>query len=193
MQKALKAPAFHATLRKQLRRASILNGKLVERRIRELIRRGGFEKNANLTVALKGSSKPLVDSGQVFQFITSKVIDDTTVFVGALRTDDHYNIIETIHNGATIPVTPAMRGLFFVLWQAGKGAMPLSKLEGRAAELFRRMPGDGWRPLRDSTTHIIIPPRPFIHKAMEDAMLQLKVKENWVMAVQSAMKIRAKE
>lgn len=195
MRKALKAPAFQTTLRRQLRRASVLNGKLVERRIREAMRKGGYAKNANLTIAIKGSTKPLVDDGQLFQFITSKVIDDTTVFVGALRTDDNYNIIETIHNGATINVTPKMRGLFFILWMASKGQVPLSKLEGRAAELFRRMPYDsyGWRPLKESTTHIIIPPRPFIHKVLADVSLQLKVKENWTMAVQTALKIRTKE
>lgn len=195
MSKALKAPAFNAQLRRQLRRATMLNAKLVERQIRQVIRSGEFERNANLTVALKGSTKPLVDQGQLFQFITSKVIDDTTAFVGVLRTDDNYNIVQTIHNGANIPVTKRMRGLFFILWQAGQGDFPLDRLEGRAAELFQKMPNAryGWRPLKDSTTHIIIPPRPFIHEAMDDRKLQLRIKENWVMAVQAALKVRAKE
>lgn len=192
MKNALKGPEAQRALKAELKRATQLNAKLAEAQIRKTIRKGGFARNAALTIAIKGSTKPLVDQGQLFQFITSKTIGDSTVFVGMLRTDDDYNIGMAIHQGAAIPVTNAMRGLFFVLWQASSGRMPASKLTGRAADLFERMP-DGWYPLKDSTKVIIIPPRPFIAQALAAADFKAKIVGNWNMAVVRALKHRAGE
>lgn len=190
MEMALDAKKFDKNAKALLRKASVLNGKLAEKRIRQALASGDFAPNAALTIAIKGSTKPLVDQGQLFQFITSKVVRDTTVFVGILRTDEHYNIAVALHEGVTIRVTPAMRGLFFILWQASTGKFDPSKLTGRAAELFERMP-DGWRPLKDSTRSIVIPPRPFITRALAAADFKEKIKGNWRMALREAIKIQA--
>lgn len=187
-QAALSASGFDSAVKKHILRASIKNGKMAEAAARQVIRRGGFEPNRPLTVMIKGSSKPLVDQGTgLFQAITSKVVEDFTVFVGVLRSSGAYNIAATLHDGAVIKVTDAMRGMFFALWKASTGEMDPSQLEGRAAELWERAPG-GWLPLKKSTSHITIPARPFMLEVFRDAALRKKAKRNWNMALKKAMR-----
>ena len=185
---AITPRVFKATLDHNMRRASALNGKLAEATIRRKIREGGYEPNKPLTVMIKSSSKPLVDKGTgLFQAITSVVIDATTVFAGILQTSGEYNIALTLHEGATINVTPKMRGLFFWLWQASIGKLSPDKLSGRARELWERSPG-GWLPLKDSTSHIVIPSRPFIEMAFKDTRMKEQAKKNWQAALQQTMR-----
>lgn len=192
LKEALDPARFTKEMRRQLKMASRRNGKIMEAAVRRHIKKGGFEKNAALTIAIKGSSKPLVDHGQLFQFITSRIIGDFSLFVGVLRSDEHYNIIAAIHQGVTIPVTDAMRGMFFALWQASTGVLPPSKLTGRAAELWARKPG-GWLPLKASTKYINIPARRFFDGVMADAALIKRLKGNWRDALWQTFKSRAKK
>lgn len=185
---AMTPRVFSAKLAHNMRRATALNGKMAEGVIRSEIRSGGFAANAQLTIMIKSSSKPLVDQGTgLFQAITSVVMDNTTVFVGVLQTNGEYNIALALHEGASINVTPRMRGMFFWLWQASSGKINPNELEGRAAVLWERSPG-GWAPLKDSTTRLIILPRPFIQKAFANRAMRLKAKENWQKALQATMR-----
>lgn len=174
-------------IRKHMRRATMLNGKIAERQIRESIKSGKYVSNAPLTQAIKGGDKPLVGSAQLFGAITSKAITDLAVFIGVLRTSDIYNIAVAIHQGTAIKVTKKMRGLFYVLWLASKGSIDPSTLTGRAAELWEQMPG-GWLPLKPGTKVIAIPPRPFIKQAFEDARLRRQVKKNWQLALKEGFR-----
>jgi hypothetical protein len=131
-----------------------------------------------------------VDKGDLWQAITSKQRRWDRVFVGLLQTDALFNIGRALHEGATIPVTKKMRAMFFYLWLASQQAQghrtgrPV-RLTGRAAELFDRF--KDWKPLRDTTTAIKIPPRPFIAEALNDDAKQ-KMKLNWANAVQAAIR-----
>jgi hypothetical protein len=175
-------------IRKHMRRATMLNGKVAERQIRESIKSGRYDGNAPLTTALKGGDKPLVGpTAQMFGAITSRAITDLSVFIGILRTADVYNIALAIHQGTAIKVTKKMRGLFFVLWLASNGSIDPSTLSGRAAELWEQMSG-GWLPLKPGTKVITIPGRPFIKQAFADIRLRRKVKENWQMALKMGFK-----
>lgn len=187
-EKALRPGVMDKVIKRNMRRATALNGKLAERTIRQTIRGGGFDANAALTIMIKSSAKPIVDNSTgIFQAITSVVQDETTVFAGVLRTEDVFNIAVAIHEGVTIGVTSDMRGLFFWLWQASIGAISKDKLEGRAAELWERAPG-GWAPLKESTTTIVIPSRPFMRQAFADSRMKKRAKENWQKALQKAMR-----
>lgn len=188
LEAALDPAKMDATMKRHLRRASGLNGKLVQAAVRSEISGGKFAPNRPLTVALKGGrNEPLIGNSDLFNAITSKVIGDTQVFVGVLRTDDVYNIAVAIHDGREIGVTSAMRGLFFVLWQASVDPAQVAKLKGRAKDLWETMPG-GWKPLKPSTRAIIIPSRPFIKQAFKAVGLKKKVQDNWRMALQAAVR-----
>ena len=182
---ATDATAFGKRLARNVRRATKLNALAAVKEMRATIQNGGFKANAPLTVALKGSSKPLVAGGDMFQSITTEQLNDDDIFVGVLRSEDGFDIVDIVHNGAVIPVTPAMRWMFMLLAKASDGKMDPSKLEGRAAELFSQF--QGWKPLAESTTTIIIPERPFAVVAFsKDSLIKL-CRENWEAAVLAAM------
>jgi hypothetical protein len=188
MEKALATGKNRKVYERHVRRATMLNGKIAEAMIRDEIKSGAFDKNAPLTSALKNSSKPLVgDTAQLYQAITSKALDAESVFVGVLRTNSFYNVVKTIHNGQIISVTPAMRGLFFMLWLVSTGQMAPSDLSKRGQELYGQM-STGWLPLKDSTKSIAIPPRPFIEQVVASDALRKKTENNWRQALAAAFK-----
>lgn len=190
---ALDPKQFQRKLHRNIKNANYFNGKLLATAIRKAIKGGGFEKNAALTVMIKGSGKkPLTDQGELFKSIAIVVNNDLELFVGIVKDDEQYDLALAVHDGAEIRVTPAMRGLFFSLWQASIGAIPSSKLSGRAAELWERSPG-GWKPLKKSTTRIVIPGRPFTKEALEDDGLKAKMEKNWRWAVEKTLKEAAKK
>jgi hypothetical protein len=188
LQYALEPSKFTKTVEKHMSKATKLNGALAVAAIRRNIKSGKFEPNQALTVAVKGSNKPLVDSGHhLYGAITWKSVAPDAVFVGVLMTNESYNIAKALHDGVRIKVTPAMRGLFFILWQVSIGKTPVTELKGRAKELWDRMPG-GWLPLSDQTQFIVIPARPFIAGAFKDQQFRKHAIKNWNQALKAAMR-----
>ena len=177
------AGAFTGKLNINLRRATTLNAMLVKKAIRRKIQGRIPPANSALTQAIKGSSKPLVDKGQLFQSITHRVISPFTAEVGIAKGNAYANIGAAVHEGAVIPVTPQMRGLFAVLANASRGNS--SGLTGRAAQLFAR--NKDWKGLKKSTTSIKIPSRPFVKLAMADIALRNKLYANWQQALGGAI------
>jgi hypothetical protein len=189
---ALDPKKMTKALRKHLRRATRLNGKLGERAIRKVIQSGeGMERNAALTHSIKGDNSPLVGDSTLFNNITSKAISDVQVFVGVLRTSQAFNVAAIIHEGATVAVSPAMRGLFFILWKASTGDFPSADLSGRAADLFSMF--QDWKPLKQSTVVIVIPPRRFIHQAWSSPDLKKQAQANWAKAIQAGLNEQARK
>jgi hypothetical protein len=186
LEKALNPKHLNKLLKQNMRKATRLNGKLGEAAQRKEIQQGVPPRNAPLTQAIKGGDKPLVHTSALFASITSRIIKDTVVFVGVLRTNARYNIAVAVHEGATISVTPKMRGLFFALWQASSGAMDPNKLSPRAKELFEAT--QDWKPLSSSTTAIIIPPREWVKRSFERPEVQAMAKANWEMALEHTFK-----
>lgn len=192
--KALSARGFDEDARAEIRKATALNGKVLEAAQRRIIQEGtnlqSWKKNAALTQMIKKSSKPLVDHGGLFQAITSKVIDDFTVFAGVLRTDAHYDIAKLVHEGKKIKITPRMRNMFYMLHKASVGQLDPAKLTGRAAELWARAPG-GWLPIAKRTRLIVIPPRRWINIGIRRSVAQCR--KNWKDALDRAFAKRAKQ
>jgi hypothetical protein len=186
---ALDAHGFDEVARKNIRKATALNGKIIEAAVRKVIQSGKLKANAPLTIAIKGSSKPLVDHGGLFQAVTSHVVDDFTVFVGVLRSSPAHRLVEMLHEGVVISVTPAMRGMFFMLWRASIGEIDPNRLTGRAAELWARMPRD-WKPLATDTKKIVIPPRRFIKAGFRTAGIIALCRKNWKAALEASFRAR---
>ena len=183
---ALSPTKFKKKLQISVGKATGINGELVKAGIQRGIRRGRKPMGAELTILIKGSSKPLVDRGDLFGAITSKQTDWKTAFVGVLRNNEAFNLAEALHEGANIPVTPAMRALFTMLWWASTGKLAPEKLTGRARVLWERAPGI-WLPLSGSTGVIHIPPRPFIQKTFNSTKLKKAIRENWNNAVAAVL------
>lgn len=171
-------------INKHLVRATTRNGNQVAALARQIIKSSPYAKNADLTIALKKSSRPLVNTATLFKAITSQRISDFEVFVGVMRTDKSYNIAETLHGSIgteyskLIPVTSKMRMMFFLLYKASIDPKFIDKLEGRAKELWALKSG-GWSPLSRDTTEIKIPSRPFMEITIRDPKTIALVKKNW--------------
>jgi hypothetical protein len=158
--KTIFSPAdFGAVLVPNLRKATAYNAQLVRKEIRQRIVDMKYSPNAKLTIMLKGSSKPLVGmDSALFNGVTTTVVNEKTAFVGVLRQARHgnqtglANLAEMLHDGMTIQVTPKMRHLFLLLFEASQGRLDPSKLTGRAAELWEQLKGKGTiYPIRPST------------------------------------------
>ena len=133
--------------------------------VKDVIDAGGFAPNAGLTTMIKGHAKPLVHTGKkLSDAITTRMINPKSVFVGIPKSSNFYPQAVAIHEGTLLKVTPAMRGMFMMLWLASIGKADPSDLSGRAKELWEQG-GDNWSPLSPGTTGIKIPSRPFMEKA----------------------------
>lgn len=172
----------------EVRRATQFNALKVQKAIRNAIRNGNYQRNAKFTVLIKGSTKPLADTGELFKAITHTMISNTRAEVGVLRTSPHANTVVAVHEGAILPVTPAMRGLFAELANYSDGSLPYSMLSSRASEIVDRSKTIGkFKALKPTTTRIRIPGRPFIRDVIEDPVIQAEVYKNWLNAVAYAI------
>lgn len=182
LRRALDPRVFEKTSRKHIRRATGINALLAVKSIRDMIGKGDLKPNAPLTIAIKGGGKrPLVDTGDMRQAVTHKMVDDFTAFAGVLKTDDKYNVAVSVHDGAEIGVTDKMRAMFWALWLKSTHR-PDMELRGRAADLWDRFEGP-WYPLKTGTTAIVVPSRPFVQYGFADPELHRHVQANWERAI----------
>lgn len=163
-------------LRKHVRKATELNAMLGASEVTRAIYKGVPPPNSDLTVALKGSSRTLVDSGNLAGSVHGKAVDWDEGHIGVLRrkkakrvskkvkgaryTND---IAALLYFGATISVTDKMRRLFFALASS-------KKYHGKI------------KPLSPKTKVIVIPPRRYLDAALTTQM-EAKYKKNWLAAI----------
>lgn len=186
---AIKGPKFEKALQKHVGRATTKSAQMLQKEVRKTIKQADFTKNAMLTVAIKRSSKPLVDRGDLWQAVKAVTESWKRATVGIKYMHNQYDIAKLLHDGGTVPVTEKMRTMFFYLWLAsmseqGLRTGPAPVLSGRAAELFERF--QDWKPLRPSTRAIRIPARPFITNTVKKQ--QKAVIDRWREAVDAAFK-----
>ena len=186
----LEDSAFRRRFDTALKQASNANGSILKKEIRKNILRGTYAKgrapNAPLTTFIKGKNKPLVDNRDMYRAIRFRTISPTRLEVGVLRNDKMKDVVATVHNGAKIKVTKAMRGMFAALQDVSEGRKSPDTLSGRAKALFARKQ-TGWRALRDSTAVIKIPARPFLREVIENDKVQRKLAENVSAAASAAI------
>lgn len=178
--KLLDPASFQARLINRVGKATERVGLDAEREIKEDIAGGNFAKNSPITVAMKGSSRPLVDKGDLLKAINSRVLKWDQAVVGVLRSkqkrdsggrfkkgggDNILNIAAVLHEGATITVTDRMRRYIAALSRETNGQT---------------------KPLRASTRVIVIPRRPFLESSIKDSQL-LRYKDMWEKAVDEAL------
>lgn len=114
-----------------------------------------FVPNSPLTVERKGSSKPLINHGDLVGSITYEVVDSKSVFIGVKKGKEH-NIAAVHEFGCTIAVTPKMRAY----------------LHHQGVHL------------RASTQYIHIPARPFLRPVLHSDDFKAKVAEIYIQAIE---------
>lgn len=192
--KTLEPSVFRARL---LRASAIAGGRvgyLVQAKIRQGIQSGRYADNSPITVILKGSSRPLVDKGDLFQSITYDQPDPWSVRVGIMRRkvgDDAINLAAVLHDGATIDVGkhPRVRRKVFAMVSRALSAERLAALVPRSRRAVSNAAGGlgGGGSRRDVW---IIPPRPFITDVLTEASMRHAVEEHYGAAVRAAFGAR---
>ena len=165
---------FMGELKKQVRKQNKILGISFEDKVRKEIKQGKFAKNSRLTELLKGSSKPLVDQGDLWASINSDVYRYLELRVGVIRKDPRTgkSIALILHEGATITVTPKMRAWF----------------RRRHVET-----GGLVRPLKQSTQAIKIPARPFFRQSLiENKEVEVELRQRWGKAVDDTFRAIAR-
>ena len=114
-----------------------------------------FTPNSPLTIARKGSSKPLIDKGDLVGSITYQVIDSNNVFIG-VKQGKEANIAAVHEFGCTIRVTPKMRA--YLHYQ----------------DIH----------LKASTQYIHIPARPFLRPVLLGEEFKAKAAEIYIQAIE---------
>ena len=131
---------LHRNAQKALRRA----GEELASDIRTRILDGKDMKPLHgFTIEQKGSSKPLIDDGDLLGSVGMRFIEELAVFVGVHRRAEDGTDIAAIHereDGTRVPVTPKMRAF----------------LHSRGFHL------------KPETTELFIPGRPFVKPAYLD-------------------------
>ncbi len=117
-----------------------------------------FAPNSPATIMLKGSSKPLIDKGDLLGSVTYEVLDNGNgVFIG-VKSGKEANIAAVHEFGCTIGVTPKMRAY---LHHIGIH-------------------------LRGSTQYIHIPARPFLSPIFQSEEFLSMVKDIYIKALTGA-------
>ncbi len=135
---------FDERLRKNARRALARAGAELAGMVKERILDGKDMKPLHgFTVQQKGSSKPLIDDGDLLGSVDFAFLDELAVIVGARRRAEDGADVAAIHereNGTRVPVTPRMRAF----------------LHARGFHL------------KPETKELFIPGRPFLRPAARD-------------------------
>lgn len=173
----LDARRFRKTLKVEIRKATKASGELLRQEYRDAISGAKIgPRNKPLTVAIKKRDHPLLDTGAMRDAIEVQVVSWKEARVGIPKGTPAHRVATIVSEGARIEITDKMRVMFTVLWHVSEGRMPVSRLRGRAAELWARSP-DEWFPLSPRRRIIRIPKRPFIAKTFKNKTVIKRVQK----------------
>lgn len=187
-QAAMDPVKFHARLERNVGIASRRIGHQFQSVARRAIRDGRYAPNSPITVILKGSSRPLVADGDLFQALTWENPDPFTVRMGVHKARSGAELVNigiVLHEGATIDVgkhPQVRRKVWSMVSKKMRGRMSgasKKSILGAAATLGQSK-GAG---AKDIWT---IPPRPFIIYPIETSSFQAFMRKTYASAVKAS-------
>ena len=188
---------FDSSLKRNITHATEISARYITRQIQARLHGGGsYKSNARLTVIIKGGSTPLMDTGEFAAAFGYRRKRWNDFHIGLMRSQIHGMdadyLAKILHDGASIPVTDAMRAMFKMLWMVSIGETSPDKLTGRAAEIWDKFqrhgdPDDVILPLDPSTKTIHIPGRPFMRDTFRDPRTRGFVQAQWTIALRRSM------
>lgn len=176
LSRGLNPARFQAALRVSMRKHNKKTGLLLKSKLaREITqtKNKSYAANAYATTVFKSRkrrrSSPLLDTGVMRSNCGFKMDGPFSFIVGTTRRSrSGVDLAAVLHEGARISVTERMRKVWIAM----------------AAETGGRV-----KPLKSSTTHIVIPARPFLKRALiEDKAVGLLVVNAWKQAALEAHK-----
>jgi hypothetical protein len=182
LKKMLDANRFTKEFKKQIKQATKVNALTAADAIKVAIAQQKVgDPNHPLTQILKGSSKPLIDSGDLSASINGKAVNWNLAFIGVLKEKrkkglpfaskkallGQITIAALLHEGVDIKVTDKMRRFFTIMAMKHPGKI---------------------KPLKAGTTTIHIPGRPFLEEAFALELINI-YKSNWEDAINETFRM----
>ena len=168
-------------LREEVKKATARNIAMIQDAIQRRINSKAFKKkNSPVTIAIKGSSIPLRDTGDLHNAIETELKDAFVGFVGVLKKQrgshgmrmSMRDLIRHLEKGFVVDMTAAMRAKLWAMSRKSVG-----KSSGKSV-------GTG---SRDIVGKLVIPGRPFITPVFRSKRLRRKLNRNWENAVKRAL------
>lgn len=192
----LDGPKFEKRLGRALQMAHGRIGRQFQGDARRAIRSGDYAPNSPMTVILKGSSKPLVDNGDLALSITYDQPDEYQLRLGVMRssaTDKEINVALVLHEGATIDVAkhPKVR---MAVWAKMKDSMAQYRRADKRFKKARAIKGAaalmGTGAKGGSKDIWVIPARPFILAAVDNPVFERFIADQYAKAVKAAFRTK---
>lgn len=173
------------------RRANRRIGVAFKRIARDFIKARKYEVNAPLTVALKGKSLPLADTGELLGSLAFELRGHSGVALGVGRSPmaGRRMLYEVLHDGARIRVTPQM---IAAVMKKVSDQLTAGKFKGRSKKQKRQHKSaleSTHAKLQQISGKVtgasfwIIPPRPFLKKPLESKEFVETVVSEWAGAL----------
>lgn len=187
--------AFNGVLQKHVRKALIKASLLLLKEIKQRIRDKKYEKNSTLTIRLMGGKKdvPLAKKLNLFRAMAYKLNGIWMSEVGFLssakstggatgKSIDIKKVVELMHSGYTINVTPKMLAAIFKSFDKMRTKKGRHTKNARETLAFFQNKGGGgktiWR----------VPPRPFMTEVLNDPKVDLMIRQCWREALEGTFK-----
>lgn len=186
--------ALKGNLEREIRKATIRNSLLVIRTVGKKIRGRGFAENSPLTLALSKGTIPLLKEKNLLDALSFQLRSSFESEVGFLKntkstggvtgsTIGIKKVVELMHTGYTITVTPKMIAAIMAALSGRKTKR--GNLTGRAKKALKALKStQGGR----GKTVWRVPPRKFMQEVFEDKDMINEIKKNWNDALERVWK-----
>jgi hypothetical protein len=187
----LSAEKFGERFEREMQKAMVRACLYLIKEIKQRIRERKYTKNTYLTLALvgrKGKDIPLLKIKNMVDAIAYELKNSFTAEVGFIKNSlttggvkspphSMYKVVELMHTGYVIKVTPKMRAAIFAALAAQRTKKGNVKRGARQALTFFRNRADpsgstqagAWR----------VPPRPFLTDVFKDPKIQTQLRAIW--------------
>jgi len=167
LKKFLKGRSFKVMLDREIRKATIENGLIMQAEIRKRIREKKYLANAKVTLLGKKSQIPLINSGQLHNAIRNELLNSFKARVG-IAPGSIAEIAKILQEGYTLKITKETRAAIFGRIKANKKS--IDTLPSKKSKGVIRVKG-----------------RPFLDSVFRDKDLQDEINNNWDVAVKKAI------
>jgi len=186
---------MRGSLEREIRKATIRNSLLFIKTVARHVRDKPFEENAPLTLVLAGKkTTPLLKEKNMLDAMSFALRNSFESEVGFLKqsqstggvtgqTIEMKRLVELMHTGYTITVTPKMIAAIMASLRTQKTKKGrLKKRAKDALSIFGGTEGGGGKRV------FRVPPRPFIEDVVNDSDLINQMRKNWSEALERAFK-----
>lgn len=186
MQKITDVRGFKKRLRKHVKAATIANGTVARKAMKEAIKTGKYAPNNKITTQMKGSSTPLMErgnSGGLVSAIAKRTLRWNEAHIGIMKSSPQFG---------TSGKPKDMLGIAYLLHEGtgpgSTGGYQRQRVTVQMRKFFylRSLTDPRFSPIGATTEYIVIPPRPFLEGATTDAAVAI-YERNWGEAIQKAL------